>query len=173
MQAYPAAKKWTLIYQDRLTEWQGEQKRRQTAKIGQYSNVDITQFADEEGTPEWYVRKVMENNLDTKGLGSFEVNLRTQQIGWVKRFIECQGQIALTNVLMKINRKTALGPAQDQGKGDKNLDREYDIVKCLKALMNNKFGADNALAHQSDPHRIGNLSHIAAGSRRESWSAKS
>ncbi|KAK1760717.1 hypothetical protein QBC47DRAFT_12669 [Echria macrotheca] len=148
MMAYPAAKKWTLIYQDRLTEWQGEQKRRQTARIGQYSSVDITQSADEEGSPEWYVRKVMDNSLDSKGMLSLEVNLRTQQIGWVKRFIECQGQVALTNVLLKINRKTAFGPAPDTGKGDKNLDKEYDIVKCLKALMNNKFGADDALAHQ-------------------------
>lgn len=32
--------------------------------------------------------------------------------------------------------------------GDKDLDREYDIVKCMKALMNNKYGADDALAHQ-------------------------
>jgi cytokinesis protein len=103
---------------------------------------------DEEGSPEWYVRKVMENGLDSKGMHSLEVNLRTQQIGWVKRFIECQGQVALTNVLMKINRRTAMGPAPESGKGDKNLDREYDIVKCLKALMNNKFGADDALAHQ-------------------------
>ncbi|KAK1770271.1 SepA/Bni1 [Phialemonium atrogriseum] len=149
MMAYPAVKKWTLIYQDRLTEWQGEQRRRQTAKIGQYSNVDIAQYSDEEGSPEWYVRKVMGNELDAKGLGSLEVNLRTQQIGWVKRFIECQGQVALTNVLMKINRKTALGPAgPDSGKGDKALDKEYDIIKCLKALMNNKFGADDALTHQ-------------------------
>ncbi|KAK7954348.1 Cytokinesis protein [Apiospora saccharicola] len=156
MTAYPSSKKWTLIYQDRLAEWQGEQRRRQTAKIGQYSNVDFnagsssTPFADEEGSPEWYVRKVMDNTLDTKGLGSLEVNLRTQQIGWVKRFIECQGQVALTNVLLKINRKTATGPAQPQdAKGsDKNLDKEYDIVKCLKALLNNKYGADDALAHQ-------------------------
>ncbi|KAL2197579.1 hypothetical protein P885DRAFT_34685 [Corynascus similis CBS 632.67] len=148
MIAYPPSKKWTLIYQDRLTEWQGEQKRRQTAKIGQYSNIDFTQTPDEEGSPEWYVRKVMENSLDSKGFGSLEVNLRTQQIGWVRRFIECQGQVALTNVLLKINRKTATGPALDSAKGDKNLDREYDIVKCLKALMNNKFGADDALAHQ-------------------------
>ncbi|KAK3373992.1 hypothetical protein B0T24DRAFT_528241 [Lasiosphaeria ovina] len=148
MTAYPAGKKWTLIYQDRLTEWQGEQKRRQTARIGQYSNLDITQYSDEEGTPEWYVRKVMDNTLDSKGLASLEVILRTQQIGWVKRFIECQGQVALTNVLMKLNRKTALGPTPDSAKVDKNSDREYEIVKCLKALMNNKFGADDALAHQ-------------------------
>ncbi|KAI1124372.1 putative cytokinesis protein sepA [Nemania abortiva] len=150
MQAYPSSKKWTLIYQDRLTEWQGEQKRRQTARAGQYSNVDITAHSDEEGSPEWYVRKVMENSLDSKGLGSLEVNLRTQQIGWVKRFIECQGQVALTNVLLKINRKTAVGPAAptDSKSSDKNLDKEYDIIKCLKALLNNKYGADDALAHQ-------------------------
>ncbi|KAI3316545.1 FH2-domain-containing protein [Xylariaceae sp. AK1471] len=150
MQAYPSSKKWTLIYQDRLTEWQGEQKRRQTARAGQYSNVDITANSDEEGSPEWYVRKVMDNSLDSKGLGSLEVNLRTQQIGWVKRFIECQGQVALTNVLLKINRKTAVGPAipADSKSSDKNLDKEYDIIKCLKALLNNKYGADDALAHQ-------------------------
>ncbi|KAK3997464.1 hypothetical protein QBC44DRAFT_338531 [Cladorrhinum sp. PSN332] len=150
MVAYPSDKKWTLIYQDRLAEWQGEQKRRQTARTGQYSNVDLTQLPDEEGSPEWYVRKIMENALDSKGFGSLEVNLRTQQIGWVKRFIECQGQVALTNVLMKINRRTNMGPqAPDTGKGaDKNLDKESAIVKCLKALMNNKFGAEDALAHQ-------------------------
>ncbi|KAI1414606.1 hypothetical protein F5Y13DRAFT_197606 [Hypoxylon sp. FL1857] len=150
MQAYPSSKKWTLIYQDRLTEWQGEQKKRQTARSGQYSTVDVAASSDEEGSPEWYVRKVMDNTLDLKGLGSLEVNLRTQQIGWVKRFIECQGQVALTNVLLKINRKSAVGPAapSDAKASDKNLDKEYDILKCLKALLNNKYGADDALAHQ-------------------------
>ncbi|CRK40952.1 hypothetical protein BN1708_016844, partial [Verticillium longisporum] len=153
MVAYPASKKWTLLHQDRLAEWQGEQKRRQTARPnqfpGQFATPDILVSSDEEGSPEWYVRRVMDNSLDTKGLGSLEVNLRTQQIGWVKRFIECQGQVAMTNVLLKINRKTALGPAAPDQKGpDRNLDREYEIIKCLKALMNNKFGADDALAHQ-------------------------
>ncbi|WKT40909.1 hypothetical protein QSH57_005715 [Fusarium oxysporum f. sp. vasinfectum] len=149
MMAYPAQKKWTLLYQDRLTEWQGEQKRRQTARPNQYTATpDITTYSDEEGTPEWYVRRVMEDRLDTKGMGSLEVNLRTQQIGWVKRFVECQGQVALMTLLLKINRKTAQGPAQDNTRIDKNLDREYDIIKCVKALMNNKFGADDALIHQ-------------------------
>ncbi|KAF4963542.1 hypothetical protein FSARC_8479 [Fusarium sarcochroum] len=149
MVAYPAQKKWTLLYQDRLTEWQGEQKRRQTARPNQYTATpDITTYSDEEGTPEWYVRRVMEDRLDTKGMGSLEVNLRTQQIGWVKRFVECQGQVALMTLLLKINRKTAQGPAQDNNRIDKNLDREYDIIKCVKALMNNKFGADDALIHQ-------------------------
>ena len=52
-------------------------------------------------------------------------------------------------MLGKINRRQASGPAPADGTiSDKDLDREYDIVKCLKALMNNKFGADDALAHQ-------------------------
>jgi cytokinesis protein len=60
--------------------------------------------------------------------------------------------VALTNVLLKINRRQATGPAPASGStSDKDLDREYDIVKCLKALMNNKYGADDALAHQQVP----------------------
>lgn len=149
MTAYPAEKKWTLLHQDRLTEWQGEQKRKQTARANQYTTPDVTTYSDEEGTPEWYVRRVMEDKLDAKGMGSLEVNLRTQQIGWVKRFVECQGQVALVTLLLKINRKnTNGGPATSSAvdpRLEKNLDREYDIVKCLKALMNNKFGADDAL----------------------------
>uniref|UniRef100_A0A0B7KGX4 Cytokinesis protein sepA n=1 Tax=Bionectria ochroleuca TaxID=29856 RepID=A0A0B7KGX4_BIOOC len=148
MVAYPSQKKWMLLHQDRLTEWQGEQKRRQSARPNQYATPDITTYSDEEGTPEFYVRRVMEDKLDSKGMGSLEVNLRTQQIGWVKRFVECQGQVALVTLLLKLNRKTSFGPAQDNHRVDKVHEKEYDIIKCLKALMNNKFGADNALAHQ-------------------------
>ena len=52
-------------------------------------------------------------------------------------------------MLAKINRRQGQGPAPATGTtSDKDLDREYDIVKCLKALMNNKYGADDALLHQ-------------------------
>lgn len=67
---------------------------------------------------------------------------------WVKAFVEAQGQVALTNVLLKINRRKASGPVPAPPTGDKDLDREYDIAKCLKGLMNNKYGADDALEHQ-------------------------
>jgi cytokinesis protein len=151
MMAYPPAKKWTLVYQDRLTEMQGDQKRKTTHRqTGQYGNaMEMLANAEEEGTPEWFVRKVMDNSISAKQLQSLAVSLRTQPIGWVKTFVECQGQVALTNVLSKINRRQAQGPAPVEGStSEKDLDREYDIVKCLKALMNNKFGADDALAHQ-------------------------
>lgn len=152
MEAYPISKKWTLVHQDRLAEWQGEQRRRQNARQTQFSvdGMGILGRADEEGSPEWYVRKVLDNSITAKQLQSLSVSLRTQPIGWVKAFVEAQGQIALTNVLNKINRRLGQGPAPPpgaQGVTDKDLDREYDIVKCLKALMNNKYGADNALAY--------------------------
>ncbi|KAL8932105.1 MAG: hypothetical protein Q9216_006958, partial [Gyalolechia sp. 2 TL-2023] len=152
MMAYPAAKKWTLVHQDKLTEWQGENKRRQNARqtiVGADGAPGLVARSEEEGTPEWYVRKVMNDTITAKQLGSLSVSLRTQPISWVKSFVEAQGQVALTNVLAKINRKQKQGPAPASGTtSDKDLDREYDIVKCLKALMNNKYGADDALVHQ-------------------------
>ncbi|KAF2491516.1 FH2-domain-containing protein [Lophium mytilinum] len=153
MEAYKIDKKWTLVYQDKLAEYQHEQKKRQTQRTT-YTGSDamggILSRAEEEGSPEWYVRRVMDNSISAKQLQSLSVSLRTQPIAWVKAFVEAQGQIALTNVLGKINRRQGQGPAppmRDQSSPDKDLDREYDIVKCLKALMNNKYGADNALSH--------------------------
>lgn len=157
MEAYPISKKWTLVHQDRLSEWQGEQKRRQTQRstmtsindgMGGYSG--IIGRADEEGSPEWFVRKVLDNTITPKQLQSLSVSLRTQPIAWVRAFVEAQGQVALTNSLAKINKRQQSGPAPATGNtSERDLDREYDIVKCLKALMNNKYGADNALQHDT------------------------
>ncbi|PSK38026.1 hypothetical protein B9Z65_1217 [Elsinoe australis] len=151
MEAYPISKKWTLVHQDRLAEWQGEQKRRMHARNTILTGGDglgILGRADEEGSPEWYVRKVMDGSITTKQLQSLAVSLRTQPIGWVKAFVESQGQVALASVLLKINKRQASGPAPAQGAtSDRDLEREYDVIKCLKALMNNKYGADDALSH--------------------------
>ncbi|CAG7930762.1 unnamed protein product [Penicillium olsonii] len=151
MLSYPASKKWTLVHQDRLTELQGEQKRRQNARQthGHDGMSGLLERADEEGSPEWYVKKVMDDTITSKQLASLSVSLRTQPISWVKAFVEAQGQVALTNVLMKINRRKVSGPVPAPPTGDKDLDREYDIAKCLKGLMNNKYGADDALEHQN------------------------
>ncbi|KEQ77268.1 FH2-domain-containing protein [Aureobasidium namibiae CBS 147.97] len=156
MEAYPINKKWTLVHQDRLAEWQGEQKRRAHARtsINPDSSLGLLGRADEEGSPEWYVRKVLDNSISAKQLQSLAVSLRTQPIGWVKAFVEAQGQVALANVLGKYNRKQTTGPT-NASVNDKDLDREYDIVKCLKALMNNKYGADDALEHAPIVNALG------------------
>ena len=83
MLAYPAAKKWTLVHQDRLTEWQGEQKRRLHARqtLGDGNGqLGILGRADEEGSPEWFVRKVLDDSITAKQLQSLSVSLRTQPI---------------------------------------------------------------------------------------------
>lgn len=84
MMAYPPAKKWTLVHQDKLTEWQGEQKRRQSARpltvLGPDGTPNIVARSEEEGSPEWYVRKVMDDTITAKQLGSLSVSLRTQPI---------------------------------------------------------------------------------------------
>ncbi|KAF9890377.1 hypothetical protein FE257_006045 [Aspergillus nanangensis] len=97
MLAYPAAKKWTLIHQDRLVDLQQEMK-----------NL-------EEGSPEC----------------------------WVKLFLETRGFLALANALAKIHRKKSPQSSSD----DPDVGNEFSIIKCFKALMNNKFGADHALSH--------------------------
>ncbi|KAK3069999.1 hypothetical protein LTR53_011217, partial [Teratosphaeriaceae sp. CCFEE 6253] len=166
MEAYHISKKWTLVHQDRLAEWQGEQKKRANARstmtsytdgIGAYSGgaAGILDRAGEEGAPEWFVKRVLDNSITPKQLQSLGVSLRTQPIAWVRQFVEAQGQVALTNTLARINKRQQSGPAPASltegagGKNERDLDREYDIVKCLKALMNNKYGADDALTHDT------------------------
>ena len=65
-----------------------------------------------------------------KELGSLSVSLRTQPIGWVRRFLEMQGMVALIKVLGNLSAKGI--------KNESDVTREYEIVKCLKTLLNNK-----------------------------------
>ncbi|KAK6436212.1 hypothetical protein LTR95_007593 [Oleoguttula sp. CCFEE 5521] len=148
MEAYPISKNGTLVHQDRLAEHQAEQKRRMTARTTVASNEGILGRSDEEGSPEWFVRRLLDNSITPKQLQSLSVSLRTQPIAWVRQFVDSQGQVALANGLNKINKRQQSGPAPAAGNStERDLDREYDIVKCLKSLMNNKYGADNALQH--------------------------
>jgi len=71
MQAYPADKKWTLVHQDKLTEWQADE-----GGGGQTG-------AQREGSPEWFVKKVFDRTITTKQLQSLSVSLRTQPIKYI------------------------------------------------------------------------------------------
>ena len=87
MLAYAPAKKWTLVHQDKLTEWQGELKRRQQNR---QADAPLGR-PDEEGSPEWYVKKIVDDTISPKQLQSLSVSLRTQPILWVRAFIDAQG----------------------------------------------------------------------------------
>jgi cytokinesis protein len=118
MLAYPALKKWTLIQSDARQEYQLERKRATIGPDGDKS------------APEWYVRRIVDGSISLKELGSLAVSLRTQPIGWVKRFLETQGMVALIKVLSNLNSKGI--------KNENDVTHEYEIVKCLKTLLNNQ-----------------------------------
>jgi cytokinesis protein len=73
LMAKPVSGKWLMIYQDKLADWQAEQKRRAAANV---AGKDL-----DEDSPQWYVKKIMEGNISAKQLGSLSVSLRTQPIG--------------------------------------------------------------------------------------------
>lgn len=99
MQAYPASKKWTLIYQDRLSEWQNEQRKidaRNKANSMALGAAGVASIAAgvsgvrwddavDEGSPQWYVRKLYSDGhggqrISVQQLGSLAVSLRTQSL---------------------------------------------------------------------------------------------
>ena len=118
MLAYPAPKKWTLIQSDAIQEYELERKRAMIGPDGDRS------------APEWYVRKIIDGSISIKELGSLSVSLRTQPISWVRRFLDTQGMVALVKVLSGLSAKGI--------KNDADVNLEYEIVKCLKTLLNNK-----------------------------------
>src|SRR5271169_4468217 len=118
MLSYSPSKKWTLIQSDALQEYELERKRATIGPDGDRS------------APEWYVRKIVDGSITMKELGSLSVSLRTQPIGWVKRFLDTQGMVALVKVLSGLSAKGI--------KNESDVQREYEIVKCLKTLLNNK-----------------------------------
>ena len=73
MMAYAPSKKWVMVHQDKLADFQAEQKRRVAA---QGRDLD-------EDSPEWYVKKIMDGTISAKQLGSLSVSLRTQPIKYV------------------------------------------------------------------------------------------
>jgi cytokinesis protein len=72
MMAYPPSKKWVMVHQDKLADFQSDQKRRAAAHA-QGRDLD-------EDSPEWYVKKIMDGTISAKQLGSLSVSLRTQPI---------------------------------------------------------------------------------------------
>lgn len=73
--SYPTDKKWLMVYQDKLTEWQNEQKKRQNGDYGSAARGE-----PDTDSPEWYVKKIMDGSITAKQLSSLAVSLRTQPI---------------------------------------------------------------------------------------------
>jgi cytokinesis protein len=66
---------------------------------------------------------------------------------WLRSFIDLQGQLVLSNSLGNLNRN------QQWREQDQPL--EYEILKCLKTLLNSKYGAKEAVSHPKCVVHIG------------------
>ncbi|QFZ29532.1 putative formin protein [Clavispora lusitaniae] len=122
MLAYGVDKKWMLVYQDALSE-QHKQGPRAPA------------------TPEFYTRRLIAKTITTDELGNLWVSLRTEPIDWVRAFIfDFQGDVALSNYLIKTHEQMAAGDIDDVS--DDIFNREFAILKCLRCMMNQKLGAE-------------------------------
>ncbi|RHZ87381.1 hypothetical protein Glove_37g48 [Diversispora epigaea] len=127
MLALATDKKWTLIKNDILQE----------EKIK--PSTDAVTSSHDKNAPEWYLKKILEGSITVKHMNSLSVSLRTSSITWVRSFIDAKGLEVLANHLNSITRKPI--------KRETDLYMEYEIIKCLKSLLNNRWGAQEALSH--------------------------
>ncbi|CAJ0903052.1 16325_t:CDS:10, partial [Entrophospora sp. SA101] len=123
MLAIPTDKKWVLIKNDKLQE--GANK---------ISSGSASSLSHDKNAPEYYLKKIMDGTITVKIMNSLSVSLRTLPITWVRSFIDAKGLEVLTNYLNSITRKPV--------KREVDLLMEYEIIKCLKLLLNNR-----ALSH--------------------------
>ncbi|CAG8496889.1 4842_t:CDS:10, partial [Scutellospora calospora] len=138
MLAIPTENKWTLIKNDLLEEEKTNPAN--TKKDNPVKN------AVDPNTPEYYLKKILDGTITYKHMNSLSVSLRTLPITWVRSFIDAKGLEVLANYLSSITKKHA--------KLEVDLQMEYEIIKCLKSLLNNRWGAQEALTHSSCIHSI-------------------
>ncbi|CDS00429.1 hypothetical protein [Sporisorium scitamineum] len=144
-------KKWTLVYNDKLTEWHAEKERDrnrrhhagQPGPAGAGSSMVITR-----NSPEWFIKKFMDGTVTTKHIESLAVTLRTCAIGWIQSFVEAKGTPVLASFLSGLHAKGI--------KNDNDLALEYEVLKAFRSLFNSKPGANDSLAQ---PKCISGITH--------------
>jgi cytokinesis protein len=126
---YHSDKKWMLIYQDALSEYQRQQK------------VVSCSYEDNSSSPEFYSKKLLEKLITAQQLQDLWVSLRTEPIDWVRRFIyDCQGDALLSAYLIKLQEELFQREFNDIN--DEIFERELNVLKALKSMMNQKLGAE-------------------------------
>lgn len=124
---YNPDKKWMLIYQDALTEYKRHER--------------VVRNKEEVATPEFYTKKLLAKEITAEQLKNLWVSLRTEPIDWVRNFIyDCQGDAILSAYLLKIQE--AINQSELNDINDEIFDKEFNTLKALKCMMNQKLGAE-------------------------------
>jgi cytokinesis protein len=126
---YNPDKKWMLIYQDALTEYNRHKK------------VILLSHEANSSSPEFYSKKLLEKSITAQQLKDLWVSLRTEPLDWVRRFIyDCQGDALLSAYLLKLQEEMTQKEYSDVN--DEIFERELNVLKSLKSMMNQKLGAE-------------------------------
>lgn len=121
---YSVDKKWMLVQQDALHE-----HSKQALKL--------------KASPEYYTRKLIAKTISSDELENLWVSLRTEPIDWVREFIyDFQGDVALSLYLIKVHDQ--MGSQDIDDIQDDIFNKEFNTLKCLKCMMNQKLGAERA-----------------------------
>lgn len=124
---YNPDKKWMLIYQDALTEYKRQER--------------VIKNQGESATPEFYTKKLLSKTITSNQLKNLWVSLRTEPIDWVRNFIfDCQGDVLLSSFLIKI--QDSINQNETNDINDELFDKEFNTLKALKSMMNQKLGAE-------------------------------
>lgn len=127
MNNYSPDKKWMLIYQDALTEYKRQER--------------VVRNKEENATPEFYTKLLLAKTITANQLKNLWVSLRTEPIDWVRSFIyDCQGDAILSAYLIKI--QDAINQSDINDINDEIFDKEFNTLKALKCMMNQKLGAE-------------------------------
>ncbi|KAL6018114.1 hypothetical protein ACI3LY_001408 [Candidozyma auris] len=126
---YSIDKKWMLVQQDAIHEH---------SKSASKSKA----------TPEYYTRKLIAKTISSDELENLWVSLRTEPIDWVREFIyDFQGDVALSSYLIKVHDQ--MGSSDIDDIQDDIFNKEFNTLKCLKCMMNQKLGAERAKSDDS------------------------
>lgn len=129
MLGYGMDKKWMLVYQDALSEHHKLSKKLKNS-------------------PEFYTRRLIAKSITSDELENLWVLLRTEPIDWVREFIfDFQGDVALLSYLIKVHDQ--MGSLDIDDILDDIFNKEFNVLKCLKCMMNQKLGAERAKSDDS------------------------
>lgn len=116
-----------------------------------------------DGSPEWYVGRIISNKLSLKEYKKLEkkLNETVSKLGntWGRIFSDAQGETALSVILTRVNKKSI--------KSNEELDKEFIIVNCLKSVLNteisdyeDKLEIDESSSNPNSSIVIKNKSHV-------------
>lgn len=117
--------------------------------LKQHQQLESFHMDSKGNSPEYFYQHLTETDirsLPKQMLVHLRVCVSTQPVNWVKQFVEIQGLEALSDGLGILNHAGVR-------KGD-DITKEMEIIKCIKSLVNIRWGAQDVLRYPACVHNL-------------------